>query len=105
MPVSSGGVSVSWENPWICLSVHGEGISSRWTNNEHLDGTLIDGYWEMGATAWRTLRLGRKQNGGQRRNELTLRFDLKNFLDKQYEIVGAYPMPGRSWQLTVAWRL
>ncbi|MBR5688564.1 MAG: TonB-dependent receptor [Prevotella sp.] len=105
MPVSSGGMSVCWENPWANISIHGEGVSSRWTNNEHLDGTRIAGYWEMGATAWRTFHFGKNTAHGKHHNELTLRFDLKNILDKQYEIVGAYPMPGRSWQLSLTYQL
>ncbi len=105
MPVSVGSLSLSWENPWANLSVHGEGVSNRWTSNEHLDGTRIAGYWEMGVAAWRVLHLGKKGADGRHRNELTLRFDLKNVLDKQYEIVGSYPMPGRSWQFTASWKL
>lgn len=97
MPKSVGGASLSWENPWVNLSLHGEGISSRWTNNEHLEGTQVSGYWEMGATLWRTFRLSRQPHS----HSLTLRFDLRNLLDKQYEIVASYPMPGRNWQLSV----
>ena len=105
MPVSSGGMSLCWENPWVNLSVHGEGVSSRWTNNEHLEGTRIAGYWEMGASVWKTVHLGAKDEKGKSRYNLTLRFDLKNALNKQYEIVGAYPMPGRSWQCAVNFEL
>lgn len=97
MPKSVGGASLSWENPWVNLSLHGEGISSRWTNNEHLEGTQVSGYWEMGTTLWRTFRLSRQPHS----HSLTLRFDLRNLLDKQYEIVASYPMPGRNWQLSV----
>ena len=105
MPKYSGGISVSWENPWVNLSVHGEGVSSRWPNNDHYEDTRIAGYWEMGATAWRSFHLGKSSFHGSGHNLLTLRFDLKNMLDKQYEIVGSYPMPGRSWQFTVAYQL
>lgn len=105
MPRSTAGASVSWENPWANLSLHGEGISSRWTNNEHLEGTRVNGYWETGATAWHTFGWGTKHGTSGHRHELTLRFDLKNLLDKQYEIVAAYPMPGRSWQLTASLKL
>ena len=31
--------------------------------------------------------------------------DLKNLTDKQYEIVGAYPMPGRSFQFSLSYKL
>lgn len=104
MPKSTGGVSLSWENPWVNLSIHGEGISNRWTNNEHLEGTLIKGYWEMGTTAWRSFRLSKRKPTQIHDNELSLRFDLKNMFNKQYEIVGSYPMPGRNWQFTIGYQ-
>ena len=103
MPKYTGGASLSWENPWVNLSIHGEGISSRWTNNEHLEGTLVKGYWEMGATAWKSLRLTKREKEQARAPKLNLRFDLKNMFNKQYEIVGAYPMPGRNWQFTIGY--
>jgi len=31
--------------------------------------------------------------------------DLKNIFDRQYEIVRFYPMPGRSWQLSVKYQI
>ena len=104
IPANTGGASLSWENPWLNLSIHGEGISSRWTNNEHLEGTLVNGYWEMGTTIWRSFRLTNKKEPQTRAHELALRFDLKNMFNKQYEIVGAYPMPGRNWQFTIGYQ-
>ena len=73
----------------------GIGVSASY--NEHYDETLIDGYFELGATLWKTFPLG----GRQRQRNLHLRLDVKNLLDKQYEIVRLYPMPGFSWQFTV----
>ncbi len=88
-PKHSGAVSLSWENPWVNLSWHLTAVSHRWTNNEHLDGTRIAGYDDMGVTLYRRLRL--------KHLALEPRLDVKNLLDRQYEIVGAYPMPGISW--------
>jgi outer membrane receptor protein involved in Fe transport len=97
MPLHSGAFSVGWENPWVNVSVQGEGVSERWGSNEHYDETLIDGYFELGATLWKTFPLSSRQ----RQRNLHLRLDVKNLLDKQYEIVRLYPMPGFSWQFTV----
>ena len=47
----------------------------------------------MGITAYRSFRW--------HNTSFELRGDIKNLLDKQYEIVSHYPMPGRSYQLTV----
>ena len=97
VPRHTGSISVGWENPWVSLSLHGSGVSSRWANNQHYDDTLIDGYWDTGITAWHTFRWGNQS--------LEARFDLKNIFDRQYEIVRFYPMPGRSWQLSVKYQI
>jgi outer membrane cobalamin receptor len=58
----------------------------------------------MGTTIWRSFRLTNKKEPQTRAHELALRFDLKNMFNKQYEIVGAYPMPGRNWQFTIGYQ-
>ena len=92
-PLHSGAASIGWENPWVNAVVSGYGVSERWASNEHLDGTRIDGYGELSATLWRQFQI--------RKMRFEVRADVKNLLDKQYEIVRSYPMPGRSWQVTV----
>ena len=97
MPEYSWAAAVSYENPWVNLSVHGHGISSRWPNNDHYAGTLIRGYQEFGVTAYRAFSWGRHRMEG--------RVDVKNLLDEQYELVGHYPMPGRSWQISILYKI
>ena len=58
----------------------------------------------MGTTAWRSFRLTKRKETHEKAQELALRFDLKNMFNKQYEIVGAYPMPGRNWQFTIGYQ-
>lgn len=90
-PRHTGSVALGWENPWLCISLHGQGMSSRWANNNHYEGTQVSGYFDWGLTLYRSL-------GGW-----TLRGDVKNLLNKQYELVGHYPMPRRSWQMSVSY--
>ena len=97
IPMHTGSMALGWENPWVSVALHGSGVSSRWANNEHYEGTEIDGYWDMGLTAYRTFLWNQQQ--------LELRLDLKNLFNKQYEIVRFYPMPGRSWQVSVKYQL
>lgn len=92
-PLNSGGIALGWQNPWVNLSLHGAGSSGRWANNNHYEDTRIDGYWEMGLTAYRTI--GKAWN---------LRLDLKNITNAQYEIVAHYPMPGFSWQASMCYQ-
>ena len=97
IPEHSGSVALGWENPWVSLSLHGVGVSPKWANNQHLDGSMIDGYCDIGLTAWHQFRWG-----GHR---LEARLDLKNLFNEQYEIVRFYPMPGRSWQVSVKYHI
>ena len=96
MPRHQGSLSVSYENPWVNVSLHGTSVSSRWPNNNHYEGTLIAGYTDCGATLWRQFRWHRYQ--------LEARFDLKNVFDKHYEIVANYPMPGRNYQISINYK-
>ena len=96
-PEHMGGASIAWENPWLNLTFSATGVSERWANNEHYDGTKIKGYSECGIAAYKDVKIGK--------STLSLRFDVKNLFDKQYEIVRFYPMPGRSWLATVKMQL
>lgn len=95
-PMHTGGASIGWENPWVNVTVHGTGMSDRWTNNNHYQDTRVAGYWETGTTLWRDFHY--------KRQSWTARFDLMNLLDKQYEIVSHYPMPGINWRLTIDYK-
>lgn len=92
-PLNSGGMSVSYENPWVNVVIHGTGVSARYAANSNAPETKIPGYMEFGVAAYRTFRL--------RDHSLEMRADLLNMFDKQYEVVARYPMPGRSWLFSV----
>ncbi len=101
IPLHSGSMALGWENPWVNVSLHGQGMSQRWANNEHYEDTEVDGYWDMGLTIYRKLddlRLCGKSLRGMK-----IRMDVKNLLAKQYELVAHYPMPRRSWMLSIGY--
>lgn len=95
-PEHQGSAAINYENPWVNITIHGHGMSHRYTNNEHYQGSRVGGYVEMGLTAYRAWKLWK--------GELEIRADIKNLLDKQYEIVSHYPMPGRSWQASIKYK-
>jgi outer membrane cobalamin receptor len=68
-------------------------LSRRWTTNEHAAGTRMAGYGEMHVSAYRTFAVGA--------TKLTARASLLNVTNKQYDIVAHYPMPGRSWRVSL----
>ena len=97
VPLHSGSASVGYRNPWVDIVLHATATSMRYGNNEHYTGTDIEDYQDLGLALSHSFPVGKSR--------LDLRLDLKNLLDKQYEIVRMYPMPGRSWQATMKFTL
>lgn len=93
-PQHSGSATLYWSNPWLNLSATASGMSSRWATNEHTAGTEIDGFVELSFSAYRDIRIGTQP--------FTLRASMLNATNLQYDIVRNYPMPGRSWKLTIS---
>lgn len=96
-PVHSGACSLTWQNPWVDVVAKATGTGDRYGTNSNLPITRIKGYLEIGLSLMRRFNL--------RSHSLDLRLDVLNLLDTQYEIVAAYPMPGRSFRLTVGYEL
>ena len=92
-PEHVGGMSFSYENPWLNMSMHGTFVSKRWATNEHLEGTLVKGYQDFGLTCWRHWKWNQ--------HSIEVRADIRNIFDQQYEIVSHYPMPRRSYQFSI----
>ena len=92
-PLHSGSATLSWTNPWVNLSVTADGMSSRWATNEHTANTDINGFVEFGASLYRTFYI--------KRIALAARASVLNMFDRQYDIVAHYPMPGRSFRISV----
>lgn len=97
MPEHTASGSVTYENPWVNLSFHATGMSSRWPNNEHYPSTMVDGFVDFGLTAYRHIQWGK--------HRIEVRGDVKNLFNRQYSIVALYPMPRRSWQLTIGYKI
>lgn len=95
-PLHSGSVSLCYENPWVNVTLHGTGMSSRSANNEHYEDSNIPEFFDTGITLFRSFKV--------LKNEITLKGDIKNLFNKQYEIVKAYPMPGISYQFSINYK-
>ncbi len=96
-PVHSGALSVGYENPWVNLSFHATGVSDRYCINSNPANSRIAGYVDCGLTLWRDFNV--------KGHTIGLRGDVLNLFGKQYEVVARYPMPGRSWRLSVNFEL
>lgn len=98
IPLNSGSGSIGYENPWVNIVVHGRGSSERYTSNSNNSTTRLPGYFETGITLWRKFHT---ENWGT----FELRGDIINLLNKQYAVIARYPMPGRSWMLTLKYSI
>jgi len=92
-PRHSGSASLAWENPWLNVAVHATGVSERYITEVNTEKNRIEGYIEYGASLYR--------NFTWNSTLLSVRGEVVNLGDKQYSIVKSYPMPGRSFKLTV----
>ncbi len=93
-PLHSGAASLSWENPWVSAVVHTTFAAGRWSTLEHMPTTHMPAYSEWGAALFRTFTLGTMH--------FEARADLVNAFNKRYEVIRRYPMPGRSYKLSVS---
>lgn len=93
IPRHSGGASVSYENPWINVSANITAVSARFASNENLPQTRLAGYADTGAALYRSFRFSKYT--------VEPRFDILNVFDRRYEVIARYPMPGRSYRVTV----
>lgn len=92
-PRHSGAASLAWDNPWVSVVVHTTFASLRWCTSNHLPTTSLPAYSEWGMSVHRSLAISSHV-------QADLRADLLNAFDKRYEVIGLYPMPGRSYKLT-----
>lgn len=79
--------------PWLDVGYTALAVSRRYCLAQNIPMNEIPGYTEHTLTLSRSLRLGQVQ--------CRLQGELVNFTDAQYEVIKYYPMPGRSWRLTM----
>lgn len=93
-PQHSGSASLAWENKWLSAVAHVTFSSERWCSTGHVAGTRLEPWQEWGFALWHNFSLRKKVR-------IEVRADLLNAFDRQYEVIGRYPMPGRSWKAGV----
>ena len=92
-PRHSGGASVRWENRWVNLGATLMVVGDRYSLAQNIDQNRLPAYCDLGLSADRKIDL--------RLGTLSLRLQVLNLLDTQYEVVRAYPMMGRNWRFSI----
>lgn len=96
VPLHAGGCSLNAQNRWLNLTLQWVGVGGKWLNNQHHAGSYLKGYQEWSLTAYRTFRVCEQP--------LQVRADIKNILNRQYQIVAGYPMPGIHAEITMNYK-
>ncbi|MDE7180319.1 MAG: TonB-dependent receptor [Muribaculaceae bacterium] len=96
-PLNSGGGALSWLNPWLNVALHATAASGRYSTTLNIPSTRIGGYVDCGLALFREFRFGKTKLEG--------RIEANNLLDKTYELVGRYPMPGRNFSASISLNL
>lgn len=91
-PEHSGNASAIVETPWVNVGYSVVAVGMRYYMSENIKANEIDGYTEQ------TLTLSREF--GFKGCRMTVRGELINLADTQYDVIKFYPMPGRSWRIT-----
>ncbi len=92
-PRHSGTASVSLENPWVNISYLLTAVGTRYALPQNIDQNRIDAYVEQGISVNRDFRF--------RHLGVRLQGELLNLANVNYDVIQYYPMPGRSWRLSV----
>ncbi len=91
-PRHSGGAFGRWESPWVNLGATLMVVGDRYSMAQNTEKNRLPAYCDFGLSADRTIDL--------RLGTLTLRLQVLNVFDTQYEVVRSYPMMGRNWKFS-----
>ena len=92
-PRNSGSLSVSFLNKWVDVGYLMNGVGERYALPQNTESNRIAGYVEHSASLSRSFEVGRCR--------AALQLECQNFTDVQYEVIQYYPMPARSYRITV----
>lgn len=95
-PRHSGSVTLSWKSRWLNVSYLCVAVGERYSFPQNTRANLIDGYFDHSVTLNRSFEIGE--------HTLSLVAEVLNISDVNYEVVQYYPMPGRSYRLTLKYK-
>lgn len=93
-PRHTGNGSATIETPWINVSWLFTAVGERYALPQNTKPNRVDAYAEQSVSMNRTFKW--------RNAFLRLQGEILNLANTQYDVIQYYPMPGRSWRLSVA---
>ncbi len=94
-PRHSGSASLTLDNPWVNLGYSLVAAGDRYALPQNIDANRIDAYVEHTISANKTFVVKGKWN-------LRVQGEVVNLTNKMYDVIQYYPMPGRSWRLSLS---
>jgi outer membrane cobalamin receptor len=92
-PRHTGNGSAAFETPWLNISYLLTAVGERYALPQNIKVNRVDAYAEQSISLNRTFDL--------KNVSLRLQGEILNLADTQYDVIQYYPMPGRSWRLSV----
>lgn len=93
IPKHSGSASLSINNPWVKLTYAMLASGTRYTSAENLEDNKMKSYTDHSLTAFKELTF--------KGYKLYATASILNLLNENYSIIRYYPMPGRSFRVSL----
>ncbi|MDY4526721.1 MAG: TonB-dependent receptor, partial [Parabacteroides sp.] len=85
--------SLTWENPWLNITYLVSAVGDRYALPQNIEENRIASYVEQSLTVNREFSL--------RQVRLRLQGEVLNLGNVNYDVIQYYPMPGRSWRISL----
>lgn len=92
-PEHSGNVGATLRTPWVDVAYTVFAVGDRYIENQNIEQYRLERYHEHALTASHTHELGKTR--------VSLAASVLNLTDEQYAVIKNYPMPGRSYKVTL----
>ena len=96
-PRHTGNGAATFETPWLNVSYLLTTVGRRYALPQNTKANKVGAYTEQSVSLSRTFDL--------KNVSLRLQGEIINLADTPYDVIQYYPMPGRSWRLSVALNL
>ena len=93
-PKHSGMVALSLQTPWVNAGYSATMVSDRYALPQNIDDNRIDRYTEHTVSLNREFLVWNCK--------FRLQGEIVNLTNKMYDVIQYYPMPGRSWRITLS---
>lgn len=97
-PRHCGNAGASVETPWVSISFRMNAAGKRYSLNQNIPANEIGAYADQSICISRTFRFGKHHS-------IYIGIEGLNLAGRNYEIIHYYPMPGRSFRITIKYKM